>query len=84
MLIDRSYSLSTPVRAAAQPKATSVVEVGTRPIDLILSSGFCAFARQAGNFFCILFTIRKAHSAFLIHQHHLPIMASNPRRLFTR
>lgn len=63
MLIDRSHSLSTPVRAAAQPKATSVVEVGTRPIDLILSSGFCAFARQAGNFFCILFTIRKAHPA---------------------
>ena len=44
-----SNGLSTPVKAVAPSSAANIKGQTTQPIDLILSSGFCAFARQAGD-----------------------------------
>ena len=44
-----SNGLSTPVKAVTPPSVANIKAQTTQPIDLILSSGFCAFARQAGD-----------------------------------
>ena len=44
----QSCSLSTPVKPVMQQTIANIPGTATLPIDLILSSGFCAFARQAG------------------------------------
>ena len=48
-LLDESHSLSTPVKVAPSTFSSNSRPTAIQPVDLILSSGFCAFARQAGD-----------------------------------
>ena len=48
-LLHQIHSLPTPVKPVLQPASAISKATAIQPVDLILSSGFCAFARQAGN-----------------------------------